>query len=114
VLKYSVVHGLAFLTFGVAAAGLFALADRDRHALFFVFMIVLLSHRIIYNIHPGERGVRWARFGGGTVLDRDYAEGLRLLFPWDDMYIYNVRIQEAHETIQLLAYQAAGGGFRGS
>lgn len=39
VLKYSVVHGLAFLIFGVAAAGLFALADRDRHALFFVFML---------------------------------------------------------------------------
>jgi prohibitin 1 len=68
-----------------------------------VFMIVLLSHRIIYNIHTGERGVRWARFGGGTVLDRDYPEGLRLLPPWDDMYIYNVRIQEAHETIQVLA-----------
>jgi hypothetical protein len=39
VLEYSVVHGLAFLIFGVAAAGLFALADRDRHALFFVFML---------------------------------------------------------------------------
>lgn len=39
VLEYSVVHGLAFLVFAVAAAGLFALADRDRHVLFFVFML---------------------------------------------------------------------------
>jgi regulator of protease activity HflC (stomatin/prohibitin superfamily) len=67
------------------------------------FIVVLLSSRIIYNIHTGERGVRWARFGGGTVLDRDYPEGLRLLPPWDLMYVYNVRIQEAHDTIQVLA-----------
>jgi regulator of protease activity HflC (stomatin/prohibitin superfamily) len=67
------------------------------------FIAVLLSSRIIYNIRPGERGVRWARFGGGTVLDRDYPEGLRVLPPWDLMYIYNVRIQEAHDTIQVLA-----------
>ncbi len=39
VLKYSVVHGLAFLVFGVASAGLFALADNDRHALFLAFML---------------------------------------------------------------------------
>src|SRR6266496_1869697 len=39
VLQYTVVHGLAFLAFGWAAAGLFALADRDRHVLFGVFML---------------------------------------------------------------------------
>jgi len=39
VLEYTVVHGLAFLVFGWAAAGLFALADRDRHVLFGVFML---------------------------------------------------------------------------
>jgi hypothetical protein len=39
VFEYSLVHGLAFLVFGVAAAALFALADHDRHVLFFVFML---------------------------------------------------------------------------
>jgi hypothetical protein len=39
VLKYTVVHGIMFLAFGVASAGLFALADRDRHVLFAVFML---------------------------------------------------------------------------
>ncbi len=39
VLQYTVVHGLAFLVFGWGAAGLFALADRDRHVLFGVFML---------------------------------------------------------------------------
>jgi len=39
VLKYTVVHGLAFLVFGVAAASLFALSERDRHVLFGVFIL---------------------------------------------------------------------------
>ena len=72
-------------------------------ALLILFAFLLLANRIVYNIHPGERGVRWARFGGGTVLDRDYPEGLRLLPPWDEMYIYNVRVQEVHDTISVLA-----------
>jgi len=39
VLKYTVLHGIVFLVFGVASAGLFALADKDRHILFAVFML---------------------------------------------------------------------------
>src|ERR1700674_2009852 len=40
VLKYTAIHGLAFLIFGWAIAGLFALAERDRHLLFGVFMLL--------------------------------------------------------------------------
>jgi hypothetical protein len=39
VLKYTVLHGLAFLAFGIAAAGLFALVDYERRVLFAVFML---------------------------------------------------------------------------
>ena len=39
VLKYTVLHGLAFLAFGTAAAGLFALVDYERRVLFAVFML---------------------------------------------------------------------------
>jgi hypothetical protein len=39
VLKYTVVHGLVFIAFGLAAAGLFALVDRDRRILFVTFML---------------------------------------------------------------------------
>jgi len=71
--------------------------------LVFLFLVVLASNRIVYNIGPGERGVRWARFGGGTVLNETYAEGLRLIYPWDRMYIYSVRIQEIHDTVTVLS-----------
>jgi len=39
VLKYTVLHGLAFLAFGIAVAGLFALMDYERRVLFAVFML---------------------------------------------------------------------------
>ena len=39
VLKYTVAHGLAFLAFGFAVAGLFALVDYERRVLFAVFML---------------------------------------------------------------------------
>jgi len=39
VLKYTVLHGLAFLAFGIATAGLFAIVDYERRVLFAVFML---------------------------------------------------------------------------
>ncbi len=39
VLEYTVRHGLAFILFGLGAAGFFALVDRDRRVLFAVFML---------------------------------------------------------------------------
>ena len=68
-----------------------------------LFFVVLASNRIFYNIGPGERGVRWARFGGGTVLTETYPEGLRLIYPWDRMYVYSVRVQEIHDTVTVLS-----------
>jgi hypothetical protein len=41
VVEYTVVHCILFALFGWAAAGLFTLADRDRHVLFAVFMLFL-------------------------------------------------------------------------
>jgi len=39
VLKYTIVHGIVFIAFGIGAAGLFALADRERRVLFGAFML---------------------------------------------------------------------------
>ncbi len=40
VAKYTVVHGVAFILFGCALAGLFAIADRDFRFLFAIFMLL--------------------------------------------------------------------------
>ncbi len=39
VLQYTLFHGFVFVVFGWVTAGLFALADGDRHVLFGVFML---------------------------------------------------------------------------
>jgi regulator of protease activity HflC (stomatin/prohibitin superfamily) len=67
------------------------------------FLAVTLSSRVFYQIKTGERGVRWSLFGGGTVLDRDYPEGLRIVSPWDVLYIYDVRVQEVNDTVVVLS-----------
>jgi regulator of protease activity HflC (stomatin/prohibitin superfamily) len=68
-----------------------------------LFFAVLASNRIVHNLGPGERGVLWSRFGGGTVLDRTYAEGIRLILPWDRLYVYNIRVQELHDSVVVLS-----------
>lgn len=40
VLRYTMVHGLAFIVLGCALAGLFAIADRDFRFLFAIFMLL--------------------------------------------------------------------------
>jgi hypothetical protein len=73
VLKYTAVHGLVFLVFGVAAASLFALAERDRHLLIGVFMLfccfevavflamMVLGSWLLDTLQP------WAILGGNLV-----------------------------------------------
>ena len=67
------------------------------------FVAAALPQRIFHKIKAGERGVRWSMFGGGTVLDRDYPEGLRVISPWDRMYIYDVRVQEVRGSVVVLS-----------
>ena len=71
--------------------------------LLIAFVAAALPQRVFHAVKPGERGVRWSMFGGGTVLDRDYPEGLRVTSPWDRLYIYNVRVQEVRGTVVVLS-----------
>jgi regulator of protease activity HflC (stomatin/prohibitin superfamily) len=67
-----------------------------------MFGLLAVSNRVFYRIESGQRGVRWSLIGG-TILDRDYAEGLRMLPPWDRLYVYDVRIQEVHDDVTVLS-----------
>jgi len=67
-----------------------------------LFVLVYMFNLIVFSILPGQAGVFWSRFTG-TQVDYVYAEGLHLIFPWNKMYIYNVRIQEVSPTLHVLA-----------
>jgi regulator of protease activity HflC (stomatin/prohibitin superfamily) len=82
--------------------------DRNRlglqiSTLIFLFLVVYLAPNIFIAIHSGEGGVLWSRFFGGTRTEGYYHEGLRVIFPWDVMYVYNLRLQELTTTYQVLS-----------
>jgi len=65
--------------------------------------LALLLPLSIYSVPPGAVGVMWKRFGGGTVIDRVYAEGARFVFPWDKLFIYDVRLQTGERQMSALS-----------
>jgi regulator of protease activity HflC (stomatin/prohibitin superfamily) len=111
-------------------------------ALIFLALLVYFAPNIVISVGPGEAGVLWSRFFGGTVTvasdgrpfvgrieanaagdpvklhenlnhwNQDirrrgyavypYGEGLRLIWPWDRMYIYNIRFQQVSHTYDVL------------
>ncbi|VEN75410.1 conserved hypothetical protein [Candidatus Desulfarcum epimagneticum] len=62
---------------------------------------VYMFNLIVYSIMPGEAGVFWSRFTG-TRVDHVYDEGIKLVFPWNKIYVYNIRIQEVSPELHVL------------
>ena len=57
---------------------------------------------IVIVVGPGELGVLYQLFLGGTVTNYVYPEGIHFIFPWDRMYVYNVRIQTVPHEFTVL------------
>jgi regulator of protease activity HflC (stomatin/prohibitin superfamily) len=83
----------------------------DRHllalglaALLFLLLVAALSPRIFITIPAGHEGALFKRFQGGTDVEQAYDEGFHVVWPWNTMYIYDVRFQnqaakfEAHTS----------------
>ncbi len=51
---------------------------------------------------PGEQGVLYSRLFG-TELSHAYTEGLTVIWPWNIMYIYDVRAQQVQDKFQVLS-----------
>lgn len=67
-----------------------------------LFVVVFFFNRIFVVIEPGNLGVMFMPLFGGTVLDHPYGEGLHMMFPWNRMYSYNMRVQETTRTLTAL------------
>jgi regulator of protease activity HflC (stomatin/prohibitin superfamily) len=66
--------------------------------------IVLYPH-VVVTVPAGHVGVLWKRFGGGTVIDprRLRDEGLHFILPWDELYLYDLRVQSITETYNAIS-----------
>jgi prohibitin 2 len=78
--------------------------------------IVLLWPYVVINVPSGQVGVLWKRFNGfdfyclcwvgrGTVLDpRELREeGLHILWPWDKLFLYDLRLQSSMQTYNAIS-----------
>jgi len=74
-----------------------------------VFLIILVVigayffNSIFINVYPGEAGVLWKRFGGGTEMNFLYNEGIQVIFPWDKMYKYDLIVQQTAFEFEALS-----------
>jgi len=70
--------------------------------LIFLLLFFYLFNSIVITIGPGEAGVLYRRFYGGTVVDKVYPEGVKFIFPWNRMHVYNVRVQQVSHEFSVL------------
>jgi len=70
-----------------------------------MFIIAALAPRIFITIPSGRAGVLWLRFFGGTRLAGPaLGEGLRIIFPWDRIFIYDLRLQEHDQPYDVMGH----------
>ena len=70
-----------------------------------------LFDRIVYTVGPGQRGLKWYRFAGGTGKQA-FDEGIRLVAPWDRFYIYDVRFHEMTAEVTAIMHGGLDVKFR--
>ncbi|QCO05368.1 prohibitin family protein [Azospirillum argentinense] len=62
-----------------------------------------IAPAVFVEVPSGHVGVLWLRFFGGTVTDRVYSEGTHLIFPWDRVTMYDVRLRTDTRTYEAVA-----------
>jgi regulator of protease activity HflC (stomatin/prohibitin superfamily) len=81
-----------------------------------LLIVVVLWPYVVITVPSGYVGVLWKRFNGldlycwcwvgrGTVLDpRELREeGLHIIWPWDKLYLYNLRLQSTTQTYNAIS-----------
>lgn len=67
-----------------------------------LFFVIIFASYIVHNVPAGHVGVLWSRFGGGTRIDTTLGEGFHLTLPWDEVYIYDRRLQKETDSFDVL------------
>ncbi|GGH41847.1 peptidase [Mangrovimonas yunxiaonensis] len=69
-----------------------------------IIVIIIIITKSAVTIGSGEAGVLYKTFGGGVVTDAPpLGEGFHIVAPWNSVYIYEVRQQEALEKMNVLS-----------
>ena len=68
-----------------------------------LFAMLIFANSIFLTIQPGEKGILFKRFGGGLDKENVFNQGFHVIAPWNNMFIYDVRIQESLATMEVLS-----------
>lgn len=71
--------------------------------LLLLFFFVVLTNTTFLTIKPGQKGVLFKRFSGGLAKEKIYDQGFHVIAPWNNMYIYDTRIGEGVEVMDVLS-----------
>src|SRR6266849_5586366 len=70
-----------------------------------LLVAIVLYPYVVVNVPSGDVGVLWKRFRGGTQLDPRQLkdEGLRIVWPWDRLFLYDLRLQSTMDTYNAIS-----------
>ena len=65
-------------------------------------IILILSSATFITVQPGERGIVFRKFTTGLDKEHIYQPGFKMIAPWNEMHIYNVKEQQTEQTLDVL------------
>lgn len=68
-----------------------------------LIVVVVFSNATFLTIEASERGVLFRRFSGGLDKEHIYTPGFHVVAPWNNMNVYDVREQQAEESMEVLS-----------
>lgn len=72
-------------------------------ALTLVLGLLAVAPQVFIEVPAGHVGVLWLRFFGGTVTDRVFNEGTHMIFPWDKVTMYDVRLRTESRSYEAVS-----------
>ena len=68
-----------------------------------MIFLVMFGSSMFVTIESGEKGVLFKKFGGGLEKEVVYGQGFHIIAPWNDMFVYDVKIHETFEKMEVLS-----------
>jgi prohibitin 1 len=74
-------------------------------ALIFIFLFVVLYRQMAFTVPVGHTSVLWHRinFTGEKFSEGPLTEGFKIIFPWDKLFTYDLRLQVHKKTYQVVS-----------
>ena len=68
-----------------------------------LIFVVMFGSSMFVTIDSGEKGVLFKKFGGGLEKDVVYGQGFHVIAPWNTLHVYDVKIHETFEKMEVLS-----------